>query len=567
MDYDLKIVGADIVDGTGRERFRGDIGIRDGRIAALGAAPGSARETIDAGGLVAAPGFVDIHTHYDAQVLWDRMLTISPWHGVTTVVMGNCGFGVAPTRPQDRNRILRTLEKVEGMSVEALEAGVGHDWPFQTFPEYLDALERLGSAVNLGVLVGHTPVRFWVMGEEATERHATAEEVAAMKAIVREALDAGAVGFATSKAPTHVGYDGRPVPSRAAEVAEIKALAGALKEAGRGVMQATIGKELFLKEFAEIARETGRPITWTALLAGVELGGRGSGGAAEQLARSEALAAEGLAIAPQVSPRALSFEYQYKAPFLFEPMSLFKPLAAADAAGKARIYADPEFRKAFAERMLNTAPETVRTSFAKTVISQYAPEPALEERPLFEVARERGAAPTDLALDLALRTDLEARFRAPVANHREDEVEPLLKSKCTVLGLSDAGAHASQLCDACLPTYLLGRWVREKSALSLEEAVRMLTSRPAEVFGLADRGRLAVGAPADVVVFDPATVGAGKLRRVNDFPAGADRLVSDASGIEAVIVNGATIRRRGVDAVDPTGRLPGKLLRGGRAAA
>jgi N-acyl-D-aspartate/D-glutamate deacylase len=448
------------------------------------------------------------------------------------------------------------------MSVEALEAGVGADWPFQTFPEYLDALERRGSAVNLGVLVGHTPVRFWVMGEEATERHATAAEVAAMKAIVREALDAGAVGFATSKASTHVGYDGRPVPSRAADISEIKALAGALKDAGRGVMQATIGKELFLDEFAEIARETGRPVTWTALLAGLSFG---LGDHMQQLERSEALAAEGLQIAPQVSPRALSFEYQFKAPFPFEPMSMFKPVAAADAAGKARIYADPEFRRAFAERMLEKGAPSFRAAFAKTAISQYAPEPALEERLLVDVARERGALATDLALDLALRSDLDARFRMPIANHDEAEVEPLLKSACTVLGLSDAGAHASQLCDACLPTYLLGRWVREKAALSLEEAVRMLTSRPAEVFGLADRGRLAVGAPADVVLFDPATVGAGKLRRVHDFPAGADRLVSDASGIEAVIVNGATIRRRGVDALDPAGPLPGALLRGGRA--
>ena len=563
MDYDLKIAGAEIVDGTGRERFRGDIGIKGGRIVALGAAPGTAQETIDAGGLIAAPGFVDIHTHYDAQVLWDRMLSISPWHGVTTVVMGNCGFGVAPTRPEHRGLILRTLEKVEGMSVDALEAGLGPDWPFQTFPEYLDALERQGSAINLGVLVGHTPVRLWAMGEAATERAATAEEVARMKAIVREALDAGAIGFATSKASSHVGYGGRPVPSRVAEFSEIKALAGALKDVGRGVMQATIGKELFIDQFVEIARETGRPVTWTALLSGLSFG---VGDETEQLARSEAVAAEGLKVVPQVSPRALSFEYQFKAPFPFEPMSMFKSVSAADEAGKARIYSDPEFRRAFAERMLEKAPASFRAAFSKTAISQYAPEPALEERLLFDVARERGVVPTDLALDLSLRSKLDARFRMPVANHDEGAVEPLLKSACTVVGLSDAGAHASQLCDACLPTYMLSRWVREKGTFSLEEAVRLLTSRPAEVFGLTDRGTLKVGAPADVVVFDPATVGAGKLRRVHDFPAGADRLVSDASGVEAVVVNGTVIRRRGADAIDARGPMPGRVLRGGRAA-
>ena len=564
MDYDLKIVGAEIVDGSGRERYRGDVAVKDRRIVALGKALGQAHNTIDAGGLVVSPGFVDIHTHYDAQVMWDRMLSISPWHGVTTAVVGNCGFGVAPTRPEHRNLITRTLEKVEGMSVEALEAGLGANWPFQTFPEYLDAIEKRGIAINLGVLVGHTPVRLWVMGEAATERAATLEEIANMKAIVRQAIDAGAIGFATSKASTHVGYGGRPVPSRIADLAEIKALAGALGEAGRGIMQATIGKELFLDEFVEIARATGRPITWTALLAGLSFG---VGDHVQQLARSEAIAAEGLKIVPQVTPRPLNFEYQFKAPFPFEPLSLFKPISAADADGKARIYADPEFRRAFAERLLTNGPPTFRATFAKTVVGQYTPQPELEERLLFDIARERSVLPTDLALDMALRTGLEARFRMPVANHEESEVEPLLKSSCTVVGLSDAGAHASQLCDACLPTYFLGHWVREKSAFSLEEGVRMLTSRPAEVFGLVDRGRLALGAPADLVIFDPATIGASKLRRINDFPAGADRLISDASGIEGVVVNGTVIRSRGVDAVDPAGPLPGMLLRGGRAAA
>ncbi len=563
MDYDLKIRGADIVDGTGRARYRGDVAVKDRCIVALGDAPGTAHQTIDAGGLAVSPGFVDIHTHYDAQVLWDRMLSISPWHGVTTAVIGNCGFGVAPARPAHRGLIIRTLEKVEGMSVESLETGLGPEWGFQTFPEYLDAIEKQGVAINLGVMIGHTPLRLWVMGEAATERPATTAEIADMKAILRSALDAGAIGFATSKASTHVGYGGRPVPSRAADLSEIMALAGVLGEAGRGIIQATVGKELFLDQFVEIARVTGRPITWTALLAGLSLG---TGGHTEQLARSEAIAAEGLTIVPQVTARPLNFEFQFKAPFLFEPLSLFKPVAIADAAGKARIYADPEFRRAFADRMLVSGAPQFRASFAKTLISQYGPEPELEERPLFEVARERGVVPTDLALDLALQTNLEARFRVPVANHQEDEVEPLLKSDCTVIGLSDAGAHASQLCDACLPTYLLARWVREKNTFSLEEGVRMLTSRPAEVFGLTDRGVLKLGAPADLVVFDPATIGASKLRRIYDLPAGADRLVSDAIGVEAVVVNGTVIRRAGVDAVDPQGVLPGRLLRGGHAS-
>ena len=562
MDYDLKIIGAQIVDGSGAERYRGDVAVKSGRIVGLGDIPGMANDTIDADGLIVAPGFVDIHTHYDAQVMWDRMLSISPWHGVTTAVIGNCGFGVAPTRPEHRNLIVRTLEKVEGMSVAALEAGLGTSWPFQTFPEFLDAVETRGVAINVGVLIGHTPVRLWVMGEAATERAATADEIAEMKSIVRGAIEAGAIGFATSKASTHVGYGGRPVPSRVADFGEIMALAGALGEAGRGIMQATIGKELFVDEFVEIARLTGRPITWTALLAGLSFG---VGDHRQQLARSEALAAEGLNIVPQVTPRPLNFEYQFKAPFPFEPLSLFKPISAADADGKARSYADAEFRRSFAERLLTSGPPAFRATFAKTVVGQYTPEPGLEERLLFDIARERGVLPTDLALDMALRTALEARFRMPVANHDENEVEPLLKSACTVVGLSDAGAHASQLCDACLPTYLLGHWVREKGVFSLEDGVRMLTSRPADVFCLADRGRLTLGAPADLVIFDPATIGAGKLRRVHDFPAGADRLISDATGIDSVVVNGTVIRRRGFDTVDQRGPLPGRVLRGSRS--
>src|SRR6266852_3880092 len=214
--FDVLVRGGMLVDGTGSPARRGDVGIRSGRIAALGALSGAATRVIDADGAVVAPGFVDIHTHYDVQVFWDRMLTISPWHGVTSVVMGNCGFGVAPTRPAHRELVLLTLEKVEGMSLDALRAGIGAEWPFETFAQYLDAIERRGTAINVGALVGHTPVRLYVMGEEATEREATADEVAAMRALVAEALRAGAVGFATSKSPTHVGWEGRPVPSRVA---------------------------------------------------------------------------------------------------------------------------------------------------------------------------------------------------------------------------------------------------------------------------------------------------------------------------------------------------------------
>jgi N-acyl-D-aspartate/D-glutamate deacylase len=565
MDFDLVIRGGTIVDGTGRPGVRGDVGIRGGRIDALGRAKGTAGQTIDAGGLVVAPGFIDVHTHYDAQVMWDRMLTISPWHGVTSVVMGNCGFGVAPTRPDHRGLIMRTLEKVEGMSLAALEAGLGEKWPFETFPEYLDAVERRGTALNVAVLLGHTPLRLYVMGEEATERPATDDETARMRALVREAIDAGAIGFATSKASTHIGHAGKPVPSRAARFAEIEALAGALGDAGRGIVQATVGRDLFFKEFESLARSTGRPVTWTALLAGM----MGPGSHRDLLEKSRALVRQGLKVVPQVTCRTLNFEFQFREPFIFESMSVFKPISVADFAGKVRLYGDPEFRRTFKESFdrPRTGAVFAGLSWARTWISWYPPEPALEERTVEEVAAERGLHPIDLALDMALATNLDARFRMAVFNHDEDEVAELLAEPDAVLGLSDAGAHASQLCDACFSTYLLSRWVREKQAIALPEAIRMLTSRPAEVFGITDRGRLASGLAADVVVFDPATVGASKLRRVHDLPAGADRLIADASGIEAVIVNGTIVRRGGRDAVAADGALPGALLRNGRARA
>ncbi len=561
MAYDLKITGGSIIDGTGKPRYLGDVGVSGGKVVALGAAPDEARETIEAKGRVVAPGFVDIHTHYDAQVLWDRMLTISPWHGVTTVVMGNCGFGVAPTRPGHRDLIVRTLEKVEGMSVAALEAGMGSDWGFETFPQYLDAIEKRGTAINVGAMIGHTPLRLYVMGEEATERAATPEEISRMRAIVREALEAGAVGFATSKAPTHVGYKGKPVPSRVAEFEEIRALAGALGETGKGVMQATIGKGLLFDEFALLSRENHINLSWTALLAGRLRRGIGH---QEQLARSLELRRQGYNVFPQVTPRPLNFEYQLKEPFIFESMSLFRPISAADFAGKKELYGDAAFRRAFRQKM-DEAPDDIVKGFRHTIIAECAADPALEERSLIEVAEERGVHPIDLLLDLGLSTELEARFRMPVANHDEEQVAELLLNPEMVVGLSDAGAHASQLCDACQGTYLLARWVREKRALSLEEAIRMLTSRPAEVFGIADRGRLAEGRPADIVVFDPETVGASPLRRVWDMPGGANRLVADASGIDAVIVNGTLVRRGGEDVLDAAGALPGKLLRNGRA--
>ena len=560
QSYDIKITGGTIVDGTGTPGYRGDVGIKDGVVTALGEVAGDASQTIDATGKAVTPGFVDIHTHYDAQLIWDRMLTISPWHGVTTAVVGNCGFGIAPTRNSQQNLIIGTLEKVEGMSAAALTTGLGETWPFETFPEYLDTIEKLGTAINIGVLVGHTPTRLYVMGEEATEREATPDEIEQMRKIVDEALDAGALGFATSKSPTHVGFKGKPVPSRVASYEEIDALASTLQNRG-AVMQATAGKELWFDEYAELTKKYGMTISWTAMLAGMIT----PDSHLMQMQRSAELAEQGLPIYPQVTPRTLCFEFQFKEPFPFESLSVFKPVSSADFEGKKRLYADAEFRTAVKDKMDNMRP-SFRTSWENSVISFCPSNPDYEERLIVDLAAELGVHTIDLGFDLALANDLDARFRMPFANADENEVEKLLTDKNTVLGLSDAGAHASQLCDACLPTYLLARWVREKQVLSFEEAIRMLTSRPAQVFGIKDRGLLEIGKPADVLVIDPDTVNCGRLERVHDQPAGQDRLISEASGMESVIVNGILLRQNNQDQLDPTGPLPGALLRNGQAA-
>ncbi|TDI59284.1 MAG: amidohydrolase [Alphaproteobacteria bacterium] len=559
MTYDLKITGGTIIDGTGAARYIGDVGIKDGAIVALGDATEDATKTIDATGKIVSPGFVDIHTHYDAQIMWDRMMTISPWHGVTTTVVGNCGFGVAPTRPEHRTLILQTLEQVEGMSLATLQIGLGDDWGFETFPEYMDVVENLGTAINMAVLIGHTPLRMYVMGEASVERAATDDEVSEMQRLVAEALDAGALGFATSKAITHVGYQGKPVPSRLAEQSEIEALVRPLADHENAMTQVNIGPGFYLKELTRLAQISGKTVSWTALLSGLF----GEGGHRQQLQKTQDLIDQGINVIPQVACRPLNFEFQWENPFPFETMQMFNDLGAGTREGRLEAFADAEWREEFRNSLL----PIFQGWQERTIIVSYKPDPSIEERNLAEVAAERGVDATDLALDMALATDLQARFRLSVLNINEEEIGELLNDPNTVLGLSDAGAHASQLCDACFSTHLLGYWVREKGVLSLEQGVRMLTSRPAEVFGIKDRGTLAVGVPADVVVFDADTVAAAPLERVYDQPGGADRLRADAIGIDAVIVNGTLLRQNNQDMVDPEGDLPGKLLRNGMAAA
>lgn len=548
MDYVLR--GGRVFDGSGAPPGSADVGVEDGRVIAVGeiglAEQGKA-EVVSLDGLSLAPGFIDVHTHYDAQVTWDPDLTPSCWHGVTTVVMGNCGFGIAPTRPADRGVIARILENVEGMSVEALEAGI--DWSFETFPEYLDTLERLPKRLNVAAMIGHTPLRQYVLGSAATQRPATAEEIVAMRAIVGEALRAGAAGFATSKSPTHVGDGGQPVPSRLAELTEIESLAGVLGEEGRGVLQATMGPGLFLREFSRMSLATGRPVTWTALLAGMN----GGGWSPRQLEKATDLGGE---VWPQVACRPIVMQVTLADPFPFATAPAFQDILAVPRPERAAVYADAAWRS----RARIDMEKTWGHAWSKITIQETEKHTELRNGPtLADLAAARGVDPLDLLVDLSLDEHLETRFRVVLANDDEDELATLLADPRTLLGLSDAGAHASQLCDACFSTHLLGHWVRERGVLPLEMAVWRLTGQAAHAFRLQDRGVLRPGAWADLVVFDPDTVGPTELTRVWDLPAGADRLIARSEGIEHVWVNGTAIRR---DGEDLDGSHPGSLLRG-----
>ncbi|MBV8982989.1 MAG: amidohydrolase family protein [Acidimicrobiia bacterium] len=546
---DTVLRGAKVVDGTGSPARAADVGIENGRIAAVGDVAANGAKEVDLDGLVIAPGFIDIHTHYDAQVLWDRYLTPSCWHGVTSVVMGNCGFGIAPTRPEHRSTIARTLENVEGMSVEALEAGI--PWTFESFPEYLDALDSAPTRLNVAAMIGHTPLRLYVLGDEATERAAKDDEVDRMRTLVAEALAAGALGFATSKSPTHAGAEGKPVPSRLAELDEVMRIAEAVRDAGRGVMQITPGEGMFVDEMAQISKLTGRPVSWTALLTGI-----GPPGTAITLLDMTADAGDN--VWPQIACRPLVMQITFEDPFAFSSIDAFKDVLEVPRDARADVYADPSWR----ERARAGAGGVFSIKWDKTTIDETERHQALMGRSLTEIAAERGVEPLDAAIDLALEEDLKTRFRVVLANDDEEEVGKLLQDERAVLGLSDAGAHASQLCDACFSTHLLGHWTRDMGILSLEQAVWRLTGQPAQIFGITDRGLIQEGKAADLVAFDPDAIGVTAQERVWDLPAGADRLIVRSTGVEHVWVNGTAIRENGADVAEAR---PGKLLRGGKA--
>jgi N-acyl-D-amino-acid deacylase len=559
MAYDLLIKNGTIVDGTGAKARRADLAIADGKVAEIGKIADSAKKTIDASDLIVAPGFVDPHTHYDAQICWDPYITSSSWHGVTSVIMGNCGVGIAPCKPGSREIAAWDLVNVEAIPFEVLGKGVTWDW--ETFPEYMNAAERRGSGINLGFIAALTPFRHYVMGEESMERAANTDEIAQIKALIKEAVAAGAMGFSTTSIPQHIGYKGRPIACRNASRDEFKAYANALKELGKGSMELALTKsvgEVSEEEYEFLdflLTESGRPITWLALLNRDDM----PDACQNTLREVEPLIRRGGI--PQVTCRPLISQINLRAPFIFANLDCWNPVFNQPQEAQEKVYRDPKFRDAFRESLKR--PAVFNGKWERLEIKEVK-NPAF--RPLLgktvaEIARERGCDGVDAFLDLALEDDLGMEFTMELFNATEERIPELITDSRVMVGLSDGGAHVDMLCDAGYCTYLLGRWVREKQVMTLEQAVKRITSEPADFFGLKTRGRLLPGMAADVAIFDYNTVGSNKRGEMrHDLPGSGRRLVMPARGVEHVIVNGQELYHEG----KLSDAMPGQVLRSGR---
>ena len=536
--HDLVIRGAMVADGVGNPLIRADVAVKDERIAEVGDVTESARQTVDADGLVLAPGIVDVHTHYDAQLTWDSQATPSPSLGVTTVVMGNCGFSIAPCPPDRREQMARNLAEVEGMPVAALEAGI--DWSFEEFPEYLALLRRKGCYPNAGVFVGHSAVRTTVLGAEASERAATEDEIATMRGIVTEAMEAGAIGFATSTSINHYGDGGVPMPSRLAEDDEMSALVGVLGELGRGIFQLTVGPSMTNERLEGLAAATGRPVFMTAALHNDTFPERAIG----MLEGAAAAQSRGNAVWAQVSCQPLSMDFSMRTAFPLQSLDAWEPLHTASDEEFLSIIGSEGFRNKFRDELEKPQSGKIFYGDWRRVEVAMATTPAhraLEGETIETIAGREGRDPVDVMFDIAVDERLGTTFNAALLNADEAAVEGLLRHDAGLISLSDAGAHLCYLCDAGYGLHLLGHWVRDKGLFDLEDGIRRVTSMPAQLYGIPDRGEIAPGKFADLLLFDPATVGRGAIRRVDDLPGGESRLVRDATGVHGVWVNGAAV--------------------------
>lgn len=534
---DLVIRGATIVDGLGNEPRRADLAVKDGRIAAIGEIKDKGAETVDAGGLVLSPGIVDVHTHYDAQVTWDATLSPSPSLGVTTAVIGNCGFGIVPAPPAARDLVIRNLSVVEGMDLDALRTGI--TWDFESFSDYMAMLRRRGAYANLAVLAGHSTIRTAVMGEDASQRiDATPEELARMKALVADAMANGAIGLGASYSLNHSGFGGVPMPSTIAPMSELDALVGAMGPRGQGVVAIASGVKT-PQELEPMAAKYGRPFfqgTGMAMYNEQE-----PQRALKIFDDCAAAIRRGNGLYVQIPCQPLSFDFTMANAYPFYSHSAFDPIKAFTPEQLKAVYRDASWRAKFRENAKNPRPGMIFQGNWDRIMVAVAQKPANAKyvnRYLHEIAQAEHRDPLDVMLDLSLDEDLETAFLGRFLNVGDDGVAKLLKHEAGVVALSDAGAHLIYMCDAGFGLHFLARWVRERGDFDLAEGVRRLTSHPADLYGLQNRGRLTVGAQADLLLFDPATVGVSPAERVADLPGGGRRTIRRPTGVHGVFCNG-----------------------------
>lgn len=567
MAYDLLIRDARICDGAGAPIFAGAVAIEKDTIAAVGDVSGSARREINADGLVLAPGFIDLHTHYDAQVSWDKLLTCSSWHGVTTVLMGNCGVGVAPVRPTERSTMAWDLVNVEALPHEVLMSGVAWEW--ESFPEYMSSIEHHGVALNTSFLVPLSALRFYVMGDAAAERAATAEETAQMAALFRDAMRAGAWGFSLSLAPQHIGFQGRPLASRMASREELGALCRVMRELDRGIIEIlprgssgmVSAKDSGFDLLVFLAEQSRRPVTFLAIL---DLPGTPMEAHEGLIERLKPLLARGLKIYPQVTPRPIQQYYTLRDPFIFAALDSWKGVFNRTAEQQKALFRSPDFRGAFKDELQRGHRAVFRGRWDRVHVVRVEKEENRRflNQSIAQIAASQRKDPVDAILDLGLDEDLKMGITLSVINADPAIVDRIMRLPNTLIGLSDAGAHVAQHCDAGLPTYVLGDTVRERGTLTLEEGVRRLTSEIADFLDLRRLGRIRVGGAADLVLFDPDRIKPLPPEWRDDLPGKQPRLIERAAGIEHTIVGGEVLFSRD----EYQGGLPGKVLRSGVVA-
>ena len=562
MGYDLLVKNGTVIDGSGSPGYRADVGVVDGKIAAIGRINESAKQTIDADGHIVSPGFVDGHTHMDAQIFWDPIGSCSCYHGVTSVVMGNCGFTLAPCKQEDADMVFRNLERAEDLSRDAMLEGI--DWCWETFPEFLDVIDELPKGINYAGYIGHSALRTYVMGERAFSDAAGEDDVRSMQGLVKQAVQAGAIGFSTSRTFNHLTADDRPVASRIAEWNEVRAIVNAVGETGKGLFEIAgeaPGRDPeriaeYHGRLRDLAVESGVPQTW----------GMFSVRAAPDLWRPyfdllDETAAAGGRMFAQVHSRALSslLSFESNTPFdNWEYWFEFRQLPLAEQAAKMR---NPEIKAKLIEIASReyTGPRIVGAEARPPEWDYIYPmDDMIYDKPsMAEIARGKGLHPVELMIDMALERDLKMFFRQPIANEDQAQVLDMMKHPRSVITFSDSGAHVSQIMDSSLQTHLLSYWVREKQAMTLEDAIKQITYNTATMWGLHDRGLLREGMAADLVVFDADTIGAKMPEVVNDLPASAKRLKQTADGILNTVVNGEILLTNN----DHSGAAPGQLLR------